>query len=781
MSEWKRVFSDTRRLILALTVTALCAVLFLSSLLYRIEPGAFGDMLAAQKAARTIYSQCEDKSCGEIIALCDEITVKISAYCSYINGGTYADENGTFDDVEAYVSEMFPRLISLSDDAYDVNRSGGVLLTAVNEIRAEAEHIDGYGDYLSSIEKQAQVMSGVGIFQGSVERDGFTSENIKKTADDYAEMRDVEVIFANGAAVEHWISYSYADYFFLVMIVLIVLAFLEDRKGGLWHVIRSCKNGRASLGITRLEILICGSLVSTVLIYCVPLMLSCAVSGGIGDVQRPIQSLVSFRSCTAAVSVLGWLVRYFILKVLSGVFIGLLFWCVLGTLSSPQFSLAVLGAVLVSEYALYEFVPAGNALDIFKYLNIFSYIRISDLYTDYVNINMFGQALGVRGVMLSVMVCAVLGLAVFAVLIQAKRRPEGHRSILSGVETMLSRFLDVIRTRLSLGGWEMYKSLVYGGGIIIVAAVVILGGSLDFRGIVPVNGGDYVYNALVIDREGVIDDSFDEYVERIRESDAGAELANVADRLERDADAIRERATVGGYEPWLVYETNYRIYFGDYAVSVQRLNSTAAILFTVFLCVSGITYEYQSGTVYMVRSLKRGRSALLTRKLLAAALFAVIAWASVYLREISDFIAYCQPKTFSAPVQNLGALAQFPLKITIGQYILLLNALRLVMLTSVSFISLFIGSFTKNVLGAYLLGTAVLVLPAVLTVLGLDVMKYFSLVLPVSAAELLWSMGGGSVIYALPWVVAVALGIAAVILTRKRWVGEERRGRQKSN
>ena len=181
MSEWKRVFSDGKRLILALTVTALCAVLFLSSLLYRIEPGAFGDMIAAQKAARTIYSQCENKSCGEIIALCDEITANISAYCSYINGGTYADENGTFDEVEAYISETFPRLISLSGDAYAVNRFGGVLLTAINEIRAEAEHIDGYGDYLSSIEKQAQVMSGVGIFQGSVERDGFTSENIKRS------------------------------------------------------------------------------------------------------------------------------------------------------------------------------------------------------------------------------------------------------------------------------------------------------------------------------------------------------------------------------------------------------------------------------------------------------------------------------------------------------------------------------------------------------------------------------------------------------------------------
>ena len=100
--------------------------------------------------------------------------------------------------------------------------------------------------------------------------------------------------------------------------------------------------------------------------------------------------------------------------------------------------------------------------------------------------------------------------------------------------------------------------------------------------------------------------------------------------------------------------------------------------------------------------------------------------------------------------------------------------LRLVMLIFVALAVLLLSSLSKNVLGAYLLGTAVLVLPPMFTVLGLDAVKYFSFTIPVSSAEIMWKMGDGSLIYALPWLIAAVVCIAAAVYAKIKWCGRKR-------
>lgn len=178
-------------------------------------------------------------------------------------------------------------------------------------------------------------------------------------------------------------------------------------------------------------------------------------------------------------------------------------------------------------------------------------------------------------------------------------------------------------------------------------------------------------------------------------------------------------------------------------------------------------FERQSGVVPMVRSTRRGRNGLFRRKAILTAALATFVWAIVYMRELWTFLERHQPESLEATVQNIDALANFPIVLTLKQYLVLLYAIRLVMLLCVGFAVLLISCHSPNVQAAYLISAAILGVPALLTVLGVDILKWVSPLVPVSSAELLWGLGSGSMICVLPWILWLGCGITALWLCRR--------------
>ena len=229
-------------------------------------------------------------------------------------------------------------------------------------------------------------------------------------------------------------------------------------------------------------------------------------------------------------------------------------------------------------------------------------------------------------------------------------------------------------------------------------------------------------------------------------------------------------AEEGGYEPWVAREFTYDICYGPQSQNKQRFNAAIAILLTTVLASSLWAFERQSGVAPMLRSTPGGRRRLLRRKAVTAALLAAFVWACVYIREVRYFLCqYPIPATLQAPVGNFDSLAGFPLNIAIWQYMCLVYAIRLVMLIGVAEVALTIGLYCPNVRTAYMAGAAVLGLPALLTALGAEMFRWVSPLVPVASAELMWGLGSGSLIYALPWILWLACGVAALWLCRRRW------------
>ena len=121
-------------------------------------------------------------------------------------------------------------------------------------------------------------------------------------------------------------------------------------------------------------------------------------------------------------------------------------------------------------------------------------------------------------------------------------------------------------------------------------------------------------------------------------------------------------------------------------------------------------------------------------------------------------------------MQNIDALAEFPFIVSLGQYLTILYALRLVMLIGVAEAALTIGLFCSNIRISYFVSTVVMGFPALLTALGAEIFKWVSPLVPVASAELMWSIGNGSLLYLLPWIAWLCVALALLYVCHKKWV-----------
>ena len=484
MTEWKRVFLNKKRIGIVVVLLIFCVGLYVYSLtdIYNPSPYSLRSTIAAAKAASEFAEECKELPIEEIPEKVDEYLGRISDYETWLfqsdDPETYAffgnSEIVTAEDAEALIRDI-PYLYSVKDNRDMYSQGYSAFYTAISRLKDQAEYLLGYRDYLEGIQAQAEQQSQVGIFSSGK---GFSQRNLTKTAKDFEGLEEVEISFGSNYGVESWLSFDFNDYAYLIAIIVIVLSFLEERKKGLWSAVRSCRDGRLPLGLSRLGILAAAAVGFAILIYGSTLLTALGINGGLSGLDRPLQSLESFRTCAVRTTVSGWILRYFAVKIASGMLIGLLLWCLLGSVANIQFSLSVLIGILAGEYILYEFLPVQSIFNVVKYFNLFSYVHTADLYTDYLNISLFGFPVGIRPLMLTTLPIAGVMLLVWALMIQTKRYPEGNKDILSKLSAAVNRVLDFFRSRLSLGGWEAYKTLIFEFGVVIMAVILVLSRSI---------------------------------------------------------------------------------------------------------------------------------------------------------------------------------------------------------------------------------------------------------------------------------------------------------------
>ena len=664
---------------------------------------------------------------------------------------------------------------------------------AINNLLAQNDYLTGYGGWLDNIQKNKDNLLTFSIFN---DPNSFSGRNIIKTADEFEKLQGVELALGADGAVDTFMTFPLTDFFLLAVLLLVALSFLEERKAGLWSVVHAAPRGRLRLAVRRAAILLGTSVVGVLLLYGTNLVLAFSLYGGIGDLDRAVQSVEALGKLPMLTTVGGFLVRFFLLRVAAAFLVSLLLWLMLTAINNVKYTIIVAAGALAAEYSLYTFLPVQSVFNILKYFNLFTYISLSDLYTNYLNIDIFSYPLGIRSISQLALIPLCPLLTVVCVYVHCHKKPVAGRDLLGRVAYKLNSVTDKFLRRLHLFGMELHKTLWIQKGIVITALLVYVAFGLSYTASIPItSSAEQAAQYYTAEFAGEItDDTFTrikkgqaeldatetayekaqtdfengliEYPELDKYSREAASariksdgLANVRSR----AEDLRDKGAAEGFTPWLIDETPFVSIYGNRAQGNQQQAALVAILALTLLLAGSMAYERQSGMTYLLKSTVRGRGALVLRKLLLAAVMTTLVWAVVYGMEVYTLLSSFEISAWSAPARNLSMLTAFSPNCSITGWLVLLYVFRWMMLLCGAVIVLFVSSCLKRIEAAYISASAVMLLPSLLyAYIGIGIFRPLSIIMPVAAMPILTVDNGAMTAY-MPWFAAL-LGIATIII-----------------
>ncbi len=703
--------------------------------------------------------------------------------------------------------EALDRLSARREALAEKIRAGGasedekLRYVAVNNVISRLSYLTGYGEWLEGIEKNKEDLLTFSIFN---DPDSFSGRNIVKTAGEFRRLRGVELRLGADGAAEAVLSFPLSDYFLLLALLLTALSFLEERRAGLWSVVHASPGGRLGLGLKRAVILLAASALASAAIYGTDMALALYIYGGV-DLTRAAQSVELLGRLPVLCTVGGFFGRFFLLRIFSAYFVALTLWLLLTAVNNVKYTVIVSAAALAAEYSLYALLPVQSAFNVLKYFNIFTYISLSDLYTSYLNIDLFGFPLGIRAISQGALPPLTLAAAAGCLAVQSLKRPEAGRDLLGRAAYGINSLTDRALRRLGPFGMELYKAAWLQKGAVVAAALVWAAAGLDFAAPAPVytpaasaareytrelsgpltDGTFARMDALEAELNGVLAardaaraeyeagtigyPELDAYERRASAAQVSLEgLATVRDRAV-ELRALGERE---GFAPWLIDETPLESVYGPRA----RANGDRAACLSVLalaLMLSGVmAYERQSGMTPLLRSTPRGRRALARRKLLLAGAAAALVWAAVYGRELGTLVSVYAPDFWAAPVRGVSGLAEFPLPCSVGAALALLYAARLLALCCAGTAALALSALWPRQELSCVGAPAALLLPSVLyTYVGVGLAKPLAFTLALELTPLVLPRSGGLGAAALAYAAilsAAALSAAALLFSPRR-------------
>ncbi len=701
MVEWKRILSDRKRIALILCIPLICLVSFF----YQKTIDA---MMADPEEYRVLVEQWRDSTPEEIIAA---------------------------------LSEQF----ELSE----------------NEIRLlkQAEHLSDYPGYLEQVQEQAYKMQQSSVF--GADPDTYVFRNIIKTAKDFADCSSSGIRLGHDRPLQDWLSFSLADWGFLAAILLLIMAFVEERRKGLSAVIRSCAAGRGKLQMSRLMILLFYCAGMTFLLYYLPLVLSLAMEGGWEGLSRPVQSLAEFQKCTAQLTMAEFLVQFFFVKTACGFLLGVLIWFALSFLEQLQLCWLVTAAGLTAEYFLYTFIPAQSILSPLRYVNVFSYVFTSQLYTEYVNINLFSYPVGKGTLLLGLLFICTVTLIVAITILLPKRYPFGNRDLLGKWLSLWNRAGDILRHRLGMIGFEWYKLLfLTAGGLLLILGLL-------FSRDLPLNSGAYnrledsTYRQYVAQAQGPVTQNTYDYIAQAKtalessEIDT-AEFETALSRLEQTVDSLPDGA-------WLVDETVFLNVYGSKSWYAQR-NTALIALLILCACLSPLfSAEQNSDLRKVLHSTPRGRERLFWTKYGVALGVTVLVWLMVFAQEWHSASRILGETILNAPCRSIGMIQGFPG--TVRTFLTILYISKGIALLIPMNLCVFIGVQSSRFEKAFLINSISMLIPATAFRFGAHALQS---VTPMSfAADGSFLLSGmGSIA---PFVFWMAVSVLAIFSAKHRW------------
>ena len=571
-----------------------------------------------------------------------------------------------------------------------------------NAIKSELSETVSYEAYLDGITDTADRITSVSIF---ADKDSFSYRNAKKISEKYEKLKGrIETETGPSKGVELWSGNGIVGIIIILVLVLMINEMiLKDRENGQLNLLFTMDKGREAHGAVKLLVCATSAFAVTFIILLTDFF-TCAYLFGIGDITRPVQSVVGLKGCIYEISVLEYMLIYFLLLSITAAVVSTVVFFTASLINSSVMVYLAVAGIFGVEAVLYYLINENSYLAFFREFNLISFLNTGRYMSVYGNVSLAGYPV-------DRLLFVIISLAVIAaVLVPLSVRAYGAQNTIVVKRNRIRSLFGkrAVQGSVSVMRHEAYKLLICGGTlwVLIFFAVFSIMDYTPAREYFE-NEDDFYYKRYLRKYEGPVTDDKLKAVgaEQVGFREKGEELslvlaecppelavdiaAQYQEELKPEAglamlvqriDALKEN---GGY---IVYDTGYRLLTFDSMAARKEL--TLAITAGIMVVLS-LTFLFAGDDrLYMDRVTSvtfRGRKKLLAKKILLGCGILLVIYAVNYVPDVLSTLKVYGSSGLSFPAQsvvNLEGTVFEKLGFNIGGCVLFFQMLKYLIMVS---------------------------------------------------------------------------------------------------
>lgn len=339
------------------------------------------------------------------------------------------------------------------------------------ELERQEKNKETYGVFLSEMEERAQRTM---LLLANSDQKSYVYTNAQKTCEDYKGLTSVSIVNDNCYGIVEFAKFDFGIYFVIGCVgTLAYFVFFEERKSGMLLLIKGTKHGHAPLIRIKLLVMAAGSVLFTLLQEVVHICMT-GYYYGFGDLSRSIQSVPEFRNCPLAISVGEGILLLIMVRVWIAIVISILVSMVSVLVRNEFVAILALVVFFGVELVLGQSLLLTASLNFLKCINPFFEWNMINVLGTYLNLNIFGNAVGKEGAAIAVSVIAVLVGVVVSERIFHQKYQIRTQSRLDKLALWWRRKTAFLWQNVHLLWFELYKTLLQQKRVFLVLFVLVL-------------------------------------------------------------------------------------------------------------------------------------------------------------------------------------------------------------------------------------------------------------------------------------------------------------------
>lgn len=628
-----------------------------------------------------------------------------------------------------------------------------------SHIIEEIENVVYYDDYLEKVDAEANIMQSVSIF---AQPNTFPYRNITKTSEDFKHLKGNELTVAPSNGVMMATQFLVTDIIAIILIMTVVIQLIiREKEQQQLSLIKTTYKGRLTLAVSKLCVVIISCFLILLLLYSINFIMAYAIYG-FGDISRYIQSIKGYLGSSLAISVFQYFVLFLIAKLFVYILFALIFFTVSIIARSSMMVYVSLALLLGMSAILYLTIPPSSVLDFFKYINLIHFLQTYTLFSNYLNLNIFGYPLQYIYCFIIVTLTLIIILSVISIIkFSQQRHVDTPLKTTAYIHEKINK-LSWFKGHVSLFRHELYKILIV-NKVLFMLLVFMIFQIITYQPLSErfADYNEIYYKQYMLELEGEnsqIKEEFlaseqqrfaeleDELSLLIQSGDHSLKITQLFEQLapqeafnmvlERK-DYLRSLAEDDHLNGWFLYDIGYQKLTAAHD-NTKDFQLALLLMIVLIACLAPIfTYETQTGMIQIVLPTQHGRRKAFYAKLLLSLMIAIFIYVIVYAPEFINVLKAYGTQAIHAPIYSMPHMNNMKIEISILQYLCLISIVRFIGVLLAMLLVFFTSVKLSGLISVYLTATGVLILPLLLSLLNIHLFDYL-LLNPLLAGNILF-------------------------------------------